>query len=261
MARVMSLVFMTFMLVPVLAPNIGQLILLFAPWRAIFLVLAVYARDRCSPGRGSGCRRRCIPSSAARSTGGRWRARSCETVREPQSRGYTLALTVSFSGAGRLHLLDPADRLRRLPRGPVSSASSSRRSPRRWRSPPGSTRGSSAASDCAGSAIAAALAFALITAVHAAIALAGFETLAAVHRPPGADDGCFAFTSSNLGTLAMEQYGADRRHRLVGPGHGRHHRRGGDRLPHRPAVRRHARCRSCVGTAACAAGGFLADRR
>ena len=38
MARVMSLVFMIFMLVPVLAPNIGQLILLFAPWRAIFVV-------------------------------------------------------------------------------------------------------------------------------------------------------------------------------------------------------------------------------
>ena len=29
---------------------------------------------------------------------------------------------------------------------------------------------------------------------------------------------CFAFASSNFGTLAMEQYGADRRHRLVGPG-------------------------------------------
>ena len=41
MARVMSLVFMTFMLVPVLAPNIGQLILMFASWRAIFIVLAV----------------------------------------------------------------------------------------------------------------------------------------------------------------------------------------------------------------------------
>src|SRR5437764_6885526 len=43
MARVMSLVFMTFMLVPVLAPNIGQAILLIASWRAIFLVLAAYA--------------------------------------------------------------------------------------------------------------------------------------------------------------------------------------------------------------------------
>ena len=42
MAKVMSLVFMTFMLVPVLAPNIGQAILLFAPWRAIFWLLAGY---------------------------------------------------------------------------------------------------------------------------------------------------------------------------------------------------------------------------
>ena len=42
MARVMSLVFMVFMLVPMLAPNIGQLILWLADWRAIFLVLAGY---------------------------------------------------------------------------------------------------------------------------------------------------------------------------------------------------------------------------
>ena len=42
MARVMSLVFMTFMLVPVLAPGIGQMILLVAPWRVIFIVLAAY---------------------------------------------------------------------------------------------------------------------------------------------------------------------------------------------------------------------------
>ena len=42
MARVMSLVFMVFMLVPVLAPNLGQAILLVAPWRAIFLLLAGY---------------------------------------------------------------------------------------------------------------------------------------------------------------------------------------------------------------------------
>ena len=40
MARVMSLVFMVFMVVPMLAPNIGQAILWLADWRAIFLVLA-----------------------------------------------------------------------------------------------------------------------------------------------------------------------------------------------------------------------------
>src|ERR671912_1984800 len=42
MARMMSLVFMVFMVVPVLAPSIGQGILLVAPWRAIFVVLAAY---------------------------------------------------------------------------------------------------------------------------------------------------------------------------------------------------------------------------
>jgi len=42
MARIMSLVFMVFMIVPVLAPSVGQLILLFAPWRWIFLALAAY---------------------------------------------------------------------------------------------------------------------------------------------------------------------------------------------------------------------------
>jgi MFS transporter, DHA1 family, multidrug resistance protein len=42
MARVMSLVFMVFMLVPMLAPNVGQAILWIADWRAIFVVLAAY---------------------------------------------------------------------------------------------------------------------------------------------------------------------------------------------------------------------------
>ena len=43
MARIMSLVFMVFILVPVLAPSVGQLILLVGDWRMIFMVLAAYA--------------------------------------------------------------------------------------------------------------------------------------------------------------------------------------------------------------------------
>ena len=43
MAKVMSLVFMIFMVVPVLAPSLGQAILMFAEWRMIFLVLMGYA--------------------------------------------------------------------------------------------------------------------------------------------------------------------------------------------------------------------------
>ena len=42
MARIMSLVFMVFMLIPMLAPNIGQAILWVADWRAIFMVLGAY---------------------------------------------------------------------------------------------------------------------------------------------------------------------------------------------------------------------------
>ena len=40
MAEVMSLVFMVFMIIPVIAPGIGQFIILFAEWHAIFLAIA-----------------------------------------------------------------------------------------------------------------------------------------------------------------------------------------------------------------------------
>src|SRR4051812_41100406 len=96
MARVMSLVFMTFMLVPVLAPNIGQAILLFFPWRAIFVVLSVYAVIMLA---WSWAR---LPETLhpefRRSLD--WRETSsaiAQAVRDPLSRGYTLATTVSFS--------------------------------------------------------------------------------------------------------------------------------------------------------------------
>jgi MFS transporter, DHA1 family, multidrug resistance protein len=43
MARVMSLSFVVFLGVPILAPSIGQLIMLVAPWRAIFIALAGFS--------------------------------------------------------------------------------------------------------------------------------------------------------------------------------------------------------------------------
>lgn len=43
MARVMSLIFTVFMIVPVLAPSFGQAVLLIAPWRWIFWILAILA--------------------------------------------------------------------------------------------------------------------------------------------------------------------------------------------------------------------------
>jgi DHA1 family bicyclomycin/chloramphenicol resistance-like MFS transporter len=41
MAKVMSISFVVFLLVPILAPSIGQLILLIWPWRAIFLIMSI----------------------------------------------------------------------------------------------------------------------------------------------------------------------------------------------------------------------------
>jgi DHA1 family bicyclomycin/chloramphenicol resistance-like MFS transporter len=43
MARVMSLTFVVFLMIPIIAPSLGQLILLVVPWRYIFVVFAVFA--------------------------------------------------------------------------------------------------------------------------------------------------------------------------------------------------------------------------
>jgi DHA1 family bicyclomycin/chloramphenicol resistance-like MFS transporter len=43
LARVMSLTFVVFLMVPVLAPSLGQLVLLVAPWRYIFIVSSLFA--------------------------------------------------------------------------------------------------------------------------------------------------------------------------------------------------------------------------
>ena len=43
MAEVMSLVFMVFMVIPVVAPGLGQLVMLFSEWHMIFVVMALIA--------------------------------------------------------------------------------------------------------------------------------------------------------------------------------------------------------------------------
>ncbi|WP_026613992.1 multidrug effflux MFS transporter [Ensifer aridi] len=43
MAEIMSLVMMVFMIVPVIAPSIGQLIMLFSEWHMIFVVITLFA--------------------------------------------------------------------------------------------------------------------------------------------------------------------------------------------------------------------------
>ena len=202
MARVMSLVFMTFMLVPVLAPNIGQAILLVASWRAIFFVLGGYAlamllwsSARLPETLHPEYRRALSWSETTAAIG--------ETLRERQSRGYTIALALTFSGlvayissiqqivfeafgAGRYIGLVFASIA-----APMALASwLNSRVVERW----GLRRvGHSGAA-----------AFLAISTAHAAIALAGRESLAVFIAFQGLTMASFAFTSSNLGTLAME---------------------------------------------------------
>ncbi|MEO7602653.1 MAG: multidrug effflux MFS transporter [Sphingomicrobium sp.] len=97
MARVMSLVFMTFMLVPMIAPSIGQGILLVGSWRLIFIVLGVYAgvmlvwSQLRLPETLHAEYRRLLE----------WRtigAAVAATLRERLSLGYTLGLTAVFGG-------------------------------------------------------------------------------------------------------------------------------------------------------------------
>ena len=202
MARVMSLVFMTFMLVPVLAPNIGQAILLFAPWRAIFLVLAAYALAMLA---WSLLR---LPETLhpeyRRSLD--WReigAAAWATIREPQSRGYTLALTITFAAlvayiaSIQQIVFDAFARPELI--GIVFGSIAAPMALASWTNALvvgrfGLRRVGHGA----------ALAFTVVTASHAAIALAGWETLAIFVIFQALAMCCFALTSSNLGTLAME---------------------------------------------------------
>ncbi len=234
MARVMSLVFMTFMLVPVLAPNIGQAILLVAPWRAIFIVLAVYALGMLA---WSWVR---LPETLhpefRRSL--KWREMGgamLDTVRERQSLGYTLATTVTFAGlvAYISSIQQIVFEVFAAPHwiglvfasiaAPMALASyTNSRIVERF----GLRRVGHAGS----------LLLVVVTGVHAAIALTGHETLLLFVILQGLTMGCFAFTSSNFGTLAMEHMApiagtASSVQGVIGT-----LGLGGDRLRHRPGL-------------------------
>jgi DHA1 family bicyclomycin/chloramphenicol resistance-like MFS transporter len=205
MARVMSLVFMVFMLVPVLAPSVGQVILLVAPWRWIFLVLAAYALimlawswlrlpETLHPEFRRSLEWRVIASAA-------W-----QSIREPQSRGYTLALTVTFGGlvAYISSIQQIVFDAFRAPQaiGLVFGAVALPMALASWANSRVVGRFGLRRVGHLGVAM-----FAAVTALHAAVALAGLETLALFIMLQGLAMACFAFTSSNLGTLAMEQMG------------------------------------------------------
>jgi DHA1 family bicyclomycin/chloramphenicol resistance-like MFS transporter len=202
MARVMSLVFMVFMLMPVLAPNLGLAILLIAPWQAIFGALAVYALAMLL---WSGMR---LPETlhAEYRRSLNWRAMTgaiAETVREPQSRGYTIAMTISFGGlvayiASIQQIVFEAFHQPRLI-GLVFAAIAAPMAIASWTN--SRVVGRFGLRRVGHSAT---VALTVIALIHVAVAVAGYESLAMFILLQSLTMCAFAFTSSNLSTLAME---------------------------------------------------------
>jgi DHA1 family bicyclomycin/chloramphenicol resistance-like MFS transporter len=206
MARVMSLAFMVFMVMPVLAPSIGQAILLVAPWRAIFVVLAAYGLTMFS---WSMLR---LPETLKPEYRRRlnWRdiaEASWATIKEPQSRGYTLALTLCFGcltgyiASIQQIVADAFGAPRAI--GFVFAGVAAPMALASW----GNSRvvGSFGLRRVGHSGIAG---FAVVTLAHAIWGWSGGESLPIFVLFQAAAMVCFAFTSANLSTLAMEHMAA-----------------------------------------------------
>ncbi|WP_118857349.1 multidrug effflux MFS transporter [Sphingomonas mesophila] len=201
MARVMSLTFMVFMVVPVVAPTIGQLILLAGPWRLIFIVLAAYGLAmglwswfRLSETLKPEYRR-------ALNLGEIWSAVRA-TLADRLSLGYTMALTATFGGLTayiasiQQIVFDAFGRPGAI--GLVFAAIAAPMAAASWANSRIVGRFGTRRVGHSGLA-----AFALVTVVHAAVAMSFDEPLWLFVVLMALAFVAFAFTSSNLSTLAM----------------------------------------------------------
>jgi MFS transporter, DHA1 family, multidrug resistance protein len=202
MARIMSLVFMVFMVVPVLAPSVGQLILLVAPWRAIFIVLGVYglamllwAWLRLPETLHPEYRRTLKIGEIASGIG--------QTLTERQSLGYTVALTAIFGGltAYIASIQQIVFDVFRTPAalGLVFAAVAAPMSLASWYNSKVVTRFGLRHVGHLG-----VIAFAIVTLAHAGVAAAMEEPLWLFAVLQSLAMCAFAFCSANLSTLAME---------------------------------------------------------
>ena len=129
-----------------------------------------------------------------------------ETVREPLSRGYTLALTVTF-GALIAYISTIQQIVFDVFKAPgaiglVFGAVAAPMALASWTNARFVGRFGLRRVGHGG-----ALAFAVVTLIHALIATAGYESLTAFIIFQALAMVCFSFCSSNLGTLAMERMG------------------------------------------------------
>lgn len=206
MAQVMSLASMIFMAAPILAPTMGTLVMMVAPWRWIFVALAIIGAGlwlwvglRLPETLKLENRLAITPTQIVAS----WRI----VLADRQSVGYTLAMTaLSCTIMGFITSVQPifADIFHHpewLPGGFAVMA------------------GTMAVASLVNSRIvmrwgmrrighASLIAFTLIAALHAVIALTGRETLVSFITLQSAMMGCFALTTANFGAMAMENVGA-----------------------------------------------------
>jgi len=206
MARVMSLVFMVFMATPVLAPAFGQVILLFASWRLIFVMIAfvsamvliwfVVRMPETLPPEAK------LPLSVARLVDG-WRV----VVSDRCSLGYTLAATAlmgalyGFLNSVQQIVVGLTDDDRLLIPVFISIA------------------GVMALANLLNSRIvmrigtrrishSALVAFIVVSGLHLLIAAAGNENVVTFAVLQALAMGCFGLATSNFSAMAMDKMGA-----------------------------------------------------
>ncbi|MFG6282079.1 multidrug effflux MFS transporter [Sphingomonas sp. S6] len=205
MARVMSIAFMVFMVVPVMAPAFGQTVLLFANWRGIFWVVAglslgiwtwffIRMPETLRPEARQ-------PMSVARIWAG-WK----QTLGDRLSLGYTLAST-SLMGAlyGYLNsvqqiMFDTFDRPKLLAVMFAVTATLMA----------GANLTNARLVMRLGTRLishSAVTMLVVLSAIHLAIALAGYETLVGFVVLQALTMGCFGLATSNFSSMAMENMG------------------------------------------------------
>jgi DHA1 family bicyclomycin/chloramphenicol resistance-like MFS transporter len=206
MARVMSLTFVVFLMVPVLAPSVGQAILFLAPWRYIFIFLGAFTSliwmwawlrlpETLHPEYRMTLTRSHIAHAVRLVLGNR------------TSLCYTLALTVMFGSImayvgmvqqifgdvfHRASLMPSMFALCAVTMGIAAFMNS------RFVERLGMRLISHAALLC----------FIAVTALHAVLAAAGFEQMWTFVAFQAATMGCFSLSVSNFGAMAMEPIGA-----------------------------------------------------
>lgn len=204
MARVMSLIFAVFMLIPVMAPSFGSAILLVAPWRWIFWALVILASliliwmvARLPETLKPENRMRITPGALFQTVG--------LVIRTRSSIGYMLASGVVMGGLIGFILsiqqifFDVFDAAKIFPLGfaaiagcmGIGSLINSRLVSRF-----GARRMSQSAL----------VAFILIAAVHLAVILAGLETLVTFMVLQAMTMMTVAFTASNFSAISMEPF-------------------------------------------------------